>query len=225
VEIVDEVAITPRTRSSTQRRKGLRSVTTKKGIARYVARPKSTRAKKPQSKKTPAASSRKPEDSTTASHPGELPIVLRIPSRSHEAGSRIVDIHMLPATVQNELKRRIDAYRAEFPRQATMIQRIINKPETYQGRSFCILYQTSKGMALHKKGQPTRAQSFALGGKLGYYADDRCIVKGVPCMHLIEHDDSYALCFVPLPTEVRKSGQWKDVRFWVKDDIDISRLR
>jgi hypothetical protein len=152
-------------------------------------------------------------------------MVLRVPSRSHEGGFRIVNIDMLPVDVREELKRRMDAYRTEFPPQATMIQRIINKPETYQGRPFCILYQTSKGMALHKKGQPTRAQSFVLGGKLGCYADDRCIVKGVPCMHLIEHDDFYALCFVPLPTEVRKSGNWKDVRFWVKDNIDLARLR
>jgi hypothetical protein len=76
---------------------------------------------------------------------------------------------------------------------------------------------TDKGMALHQKGRAIRRQSFSFGGVLGCYADDRCIARGLPCMHLTKYDGYFALCFVPLPTEVRKSGRWKDVRFWVKD--------
>jgi len=145
--------------------------------------------------------------------PRNLPIMLYVPeeNRTHH----YISIEQLPAKVHKELARRFDEFRLSTQTKIRCYRRLSKDPATYMDRPSCVCDQLTKNLLEVREGKPVQAQTFKEGGEFSFSADDKCIRERLPCTHIIEQDDGYALCFVPLPNAVDDGVSWKDLWFWV----------
>ena len=122
-----------------------------------------------------------------------------------ERTNHYISIEQLPVKVHQELTRRFDEFRSETSTKKECYLRLSTNCATYVEKPFCVCDQLSRGLRTDR----VAPQTFHQGGEFTFNADDWCIRKRLPCTHIIEVDDSYALCFLPLPNAVKTGVSWK----------------
>ncbi|KAF2828680.1 hypothetical protein CC86DRAFT_287961, partial [Ophiobolus disseminans] len=120
-----------------------------------------------------------------------------------------------PIKVNYELTSRFEVFRSATKTKIKAYRQLTMNCGTYMNRKACVCNQLSKLLQMTRDGKPARAQTFDEGGEFSTSADDACIRNKLPCTHIIDQDEGYALCFVPLPNVLEDGLCWKDLEFWV----------
>jgi hypothetical protein len=120
------------------------------------------------------------------------------------------DIAHLPTNVRAELQHRFHAMCTASEKRKERYRAMQNRPQNRLNRDECIRCQ------LTKTGKNRRADGYyTQGGEVKKSADDMCIERSSPCVHVVRHNGVCSWCIVPLPAGLRVGKKWDELEYWV----------
>ncbi len=137
-----------------------------------------------------------------------FPFIILVPEANGEESFKAFS--ELPATVQDELKKRFEDTRLSCSTRERIFKRVCNNPDRFPAKELCVRY-----LLVSNGGNSYIKAAYRDGGAYEKGADDMCIGHNNPCACLKHHHGDFAFCFVPLPAKLRTGKTWQELRFWV----------
>lgn len=132
-----------------------------------------------------------------------LLIVLQVPASY--GGYKDVFIDDAPPHLQKDLMKRFP--KIFYPSQIKRYEGVARNPANHIHRGVCLHEYMCCPAG--------RAPKLGFGGVLGSSADDRCIIKGLPCCYPIEKEGVYMFRIVRMPKMVRDTDNWEEPGYFV----------
>ena len=136
--------------------------------------------------------------------PNTLPVVILVPVRDGDATMR--DIASLPSALSTELQRRLHSTCDTNKTRSVRYSGLQSNPHGRLEKEGCIRSQITGNWS-----------NKSYGGELRKSADEKCIKWRSPCAHVVVYKEQCAICFVPLPEDMRVGKAWDSFDFWVAE--------
>ncbi len=137
-----------------------------------------------------------------------FPFIILVPESNGEESFKAFS--ELPATVQDELKKRFEDTRSSCSTRERIFKRVCNNPDRSPAKELCV-----RCLLVSDGGNSYIKAAYRDGGAYEKRADDMCIGRNNPCACLKYHNGGFTFCFVPLPGKLRIGKTWQEPRFWV----------
>ena len=145
-----------------------------------------------------------------------LPILFSVPSECNNHTIHLIE--ELPQGTRKELALRHERASKANRSRAVSYKTILKNPEKYMEKHFCVFGLLLRDTHQMNRGKLIHPDTFVCGGTHRVSADDKCILKSQPCVHIIEYKGAHALCIVPLPEGLRDEKTWTDLGYWVWEE-------